>query len=499
MRIFSQFKQILTDTLINSTVHAIPNIIRSEHKSLKIMWLIFFTISTGLCSFLVIEAILDYLNFDVNTEIRNIYDGNETPFPTITICNKNMFTSAYAYEFLRNITRENDLTDLFNSSTLIDKLNLTEHRKQIENLLAIANARTTNLSKSEKKKLSYLLESILFECQFNYLVCSSHEFIWLFDKLLGNCYKFNTGYDSSGSPVKLRKSIKSGMFYGLSLTLFAGQYNKLNNINSDFGLILKIDNSSYSVLSSMDSYGITLGTGFEYNIGIDRFYTIQLPEPYSNCDSDDAISNSEWFNILHKNHGVYRRNDCIALCYQAKLTKYCNCTPDYLSEDGTGFARCKTIDEYKCATNFYFNNYSQENFIAHNCYPKCPIECNKTDYKVSITFSQILPEIYSSHFRRFSKNVSLYDANETVTLETVKNSLVRLNIYYNTLSYTIITENESITLVSLLSNIGGSIGLFLGSSLLSIVELVEIFIKFLIFLNKFKSNSKLKQIDIEVN
>jgi hypothetical protein len=197
-----------------------------------------------------------------------------------------MFTTEYAFEFLQNLTKEYNLIDLYNSS-LIDNMNLTEQRQQVEYLMAIANARSSILSDTEKKKLGYFFEKTLFECRFNFFPCSPDDFVWLFDKMLGNCYKFNSGYYSSGDSVKLQKAIKSGIFYGLTLTLFAGQFRKLNNINSDLGLVLKIDNSTYSVLSSTDSYGIVLGTGLEYNIGIDRSYTTQMPKPYSNCDSDE--------------------------------------------------------------------------------------------------------------------------------------------------------------------------------------------------------------------
>ena len=101
-------KQVINETLLNSTAHAIPNIMRSKEKGIKIMWFIFLIISTGLCSFLVIKGILDYLEHEVNSKTRTLYDENR--FPTIAICNKNTFTTEYSYKFLKELIKDQNLT-----------------------------------------------------------------------------------------------------------------------------------------------------------------------------------------------------------------------------------------------------------------------------------------------------------------------------------------------------------------------------------------------------
>ncbi|CAF1150674.1 unnamed protein product [Brachionus calyciflorus] len=64
----------------------------------------------------------------------------------------------------------------------------------------------------------------------------------------------------------------------------------------------------------------------------------------------------------------------------------------------------------------------------------------------------------------------------------MKNDLISLNVYYETLNYEEITEKESVEFVGLLSNIGGIAGLFLGISFLSLVEIIEIAIQIISFL-----------------
>jgi hypothetical protein len=51
---------------------------------------------------------------------------------------------------------------------------------------------------------------------------------------------------------------------------------------------------------------------------------------------------------------------------------------------------------------------------------------------------------------------------------------VRVNIFYDSLSYVETTESPQMDLISLLASIGGNLSLFLGVSVLSLFELVEV-------------------------
>jgi amiloride-sensitive sodium channel subunit alpha/amiloride-sensitive sodium channel subunit gamma len=66
--------------------------------------------------------------------------------------------------------------------------------------------------------------------------------------------------------------------------------------------------------------------------------------------------------------------------------------------------------------------------------------------------------------------------------EDLKGGFIRIHIYYDSLDYTSITESVKFSGSDLISNIGGTLGLFIGISVLSFVEIIEIIIEiFLIF------------------
>ena len=54
---------------------------------------------------MVAESIMIYLSFEVKTTSRTKFETSSL-FPQITICNRNIFQTEFAIEFLRNVTKE---------------------------------------------------------------------------------------------------------------------------------------------------------------------------------------------------------------------------------------------------------------------------------------------------------------------------------------------------------------------------------------------------------
>ena len=58
--------------------------------------------------------------------------------------------------------------------------------------------------------------------------------------------------------------------------------------------------------------------------------------------------------------------------------------------------------------------------------------------------------------------VSSQFANETFTVEKVKNAVLAVNVYYKDLSYTQTSQQPKYRFIDLVSNIGGILGLYIG-------------------------------------
>ena len=64
-----------------------------------------------------------------------------------------------------------------------------------------------------------------------------------------------------------------------------------------------------------------------------------------------------------------------------------------------------------------------------------------------------------------------------IDLTQVEKSVVSVNIYDESLSYTLTTESPQMDFVSLLASIGGNLSLFLGVSAFSFCEVAEVMIE----------------------
>jgi hypothetical protein len=118
--------------------------------------------------------------------------------------------------------------------------------------------------------------------------------------------------------------------------------------------------------------------------------------------------------------------------------------------------------------NVHFANYSRPDI--------CPLECTSSLYDVSY-FSKKYPPI--TRLNDLKKNeviTSKFMNSSIVSDEDIVSSVVKLQIYYDKMSYRLLKEVPKVSELSLISNIGGTMGLFLGISLLTLLELLEILI-----------------------
>ena len=223
-----------------------------------------------------------------------------------------------------------------------------------------------NLKDDEKKLLSHDFEDILISCTFNSQTCSVSDFVWKFDKFFGNCFVFNSGFDSSGNPVELKKSYVAGSLFGLSLQFYVGFHEHLtlfNSINFN-GAYVRIENSSVTSDDLLDN-GIYITPGKWANALIHRIQKYVLPKPFSVCelDNDSRVqkTNSFLLNLMYHSQYQYSQQTCIIQCLQHETIQNCNCTyPLYLSlfEHNS----CLTEQQLNCY-NEVWSKFLQKNYV----------------------------------------------------------------------------------------------------------------------------------------
>lgn len=109
------------------------------------------------------------------------------------------------------------------------------------------------------------------------------------------------------------------------------------------------------------------------------------------------------------------------------------------------------------------------------CGENCPLECDSITYTTSSS-SVIYPsDIFASLLKDNKEIQERFDNRQDVTVDELRANILSLAVYYNSLSYLSFTEIVKIEMVDLVAGIGGTLGLFLGVSFLSAVEIFDLF------------------------
>ena len=255
-------------------VDGISNIFRSKWPLLQIMWILIFGLSTSACLLLIVLTFMDYAKYEVSTSIRYLHES-ESVFPTVSICNRNPFSTNYALELfdragIREPLLNLEVEDYLHSFAKM--LVLERHTK---------NTTGKYLSYEAKKNMSDL-NAMLVSCLFHNKPCSADDFQYIFHPFAMNCYRFNAGFDSQDRPRPLEQTSIEGFTNRLTLVLYAGLPDGESELRPDRGFYVFIHNATDSpYFFTPTSYLITPGLGAA--ISVKRLLYNQYRAPWSEC------------------------------------------------------------------------------------------------------------------------------------------------------------------------------------------------------------------------
>jgi hypothetical protein len=475
--------------LRNETLKMFLKVYQVKHECIKFYFVFIIIFAASISSYMLAILIINYLSFEVVTTTRSIAEATSV-FPKVTLCNRNMFQSEYALNFLKEINREMfPHIDMFDADKFESNLNdnfIMLYAWQIYNRsLSIIH---TNFTDEQQKRLAHDSNDLIFNRHFGFETSLSRfDYFWYFDRIYGNCYVFNSGFDMSGkNRVNLKTTNVPGPNGGLSLDYYVGFHQNLtlfNALSSGIlekisagaqGAVIRIENNTFFTDASFTENDIHVVPGMQVSIKIHRSFEYSMPKPYSNCD----ISNEDAYQVdfirtnylyrLFATNALYQytRQACLIQCYQQRIIQNCSCTDRrYMSLFSENISICLNEKQYSCKLTF------EQGWQWDDCLNVCPLECNKTVYAIEMQSLQLFGEYYLKIITKFSND---FLSAKNVTKDEALKSFARLQIYYNTLTHTVTTEVAKMNLVDLIASIGGNLSLFLGLSMFSLCEIVEI-------------------------
>ena len=445
----------------------VPNVVRSKALLAQIIWCLLLLASMCVCVALIVSSINEYQRYEVITTNRMI-QADHSPFPAITVCNMNSFTS----DFSAQIYQQAGLTFTGNYNDLL---------ADFESYSLNKTGRL--MSDAEKQKLGSSMDFMLVECIFNGKVCSARDFEWVWHPLLFGCYRFNA---NRTSPRARNIFDNKSPFY---LKMYAGMSNFWSQMIGRYatrGFWVFVHNQTdypFNLTPSPHLVTAVFGTA----ISLKRSFRTQFnewPYAYSECrvsgERDElmgpALDDPFLFERVKATNYTYTQAACFLFCAQLMTTRACGCNNVLMPSPLDAFPMCLSDKDRLCAHNFYHHTFLADGYIEQTCKPRCPLECSQRKLAPQFTHFQY-PTVSDAYYLKYEVPIfAQQHANQTdfTTYQYLYYNLINLGIYYEDLGFEESKEQAEITVDSLIGTIGGHLHLFLGMSLLSFVEIVEL-------------------------
>ncbi|CAL8342560.1 unnamed protein product [Arctogadus glacialis] len=171
-----------------------------------------------------------------------------------------------------------------------------------------------------------------------------------------------------------------------------------------------------------------------------------LPPPWGECES--KAPESGYFP-------TYSVTACRIDCETRYIVENCNCRMVHMPGD----ASYCTPEQYKdCAEPALAKLSASE---ISNC--MCRTPCNMTRYNKELSMVKI-PSKTSARYleKRFNKSEKY-----------ITDNILVLDVFFEALNYETIEQKKAYEVAGLLGDIGGQMGLFIGASILTILELFD--------------------------
>lgn len=444
----AEIKKTTFETINSLTIHGIPSLFRSKFLFTKIVWLLLTLTSLGLSIHFILITLNEYFEFNVTTQVRLIDSNLPFDFPTITFCNKNKFSSNQSLKYLIHLLNSHNLSN----SNDQQGLNLTYNNKNVFKTYP-AHLVFQDFDMKTRRLITKSLDEMLIYAGFDMRDLNMGDLTWIYNKEYGNCYQFN----SNGSFKTIKSSSGSGFKLDLLLNDEPIEIYDQNNFK---GLWLSIHEKNKNSYNDLDDI-IQILPGVETNIILERSEFEKYPKPFSNCESEETLI-SKYYEQMKVLNYQYSQSICLDFCKYDLLLKRNESCPDLDSsirlpnKVNCSFHYSKNINIDELERN-YINNFYNLSIYDQECYDSCPLECKKVKFT---HFVNILP--YQDDVLEEMQNNRLIKLNKSFEKKSVKNNLIQLIIKFGSMNYIRYVESPTMNLFDLISNLGGTLGLFLG-------------------------------------
>lgn len=436
----------------------------------RIVSLLYFCFCSGFCSWQVARVFGSYLKFTAKTSV-SVADFELIMFPAITICPTTIF--------LRSTMGRNPL---FYIGTYMSVFGYQQSKaSQIaEQMCGDSEASNETISLGEIDLFKWtILDSFkaVVQCRYNRQKFNCSRSFLTKQTEMGYCFSFNLGADllrrfkvvenypigadAYGTTANETKTfpIRSGLYNSVSFLMDARSTDYCIPMTDFSGFLAFVHDRDAQPYMSAKRL-VSLPPGYSTNVAITVEKIERNTESLGKCESQLQL---KWYPLMTE----YTTRDSYVLnCLTNIVFENCGCLP-YFAPNEARFVKIMNSSgcsvgqlSGQCMTTVTDSEYLNE----RSCFKNIPIPCKELRI-VSTSVSTIFP----SHSMLSSLKRSIPLA-ANMTKSEFRQNYLEVNFYNKVRKMKLIVENPEMTWVDLLNQSGGAIGMCLGMSLISVVE-----------------------------
>ena len=211
-----------------------------------------------------------------------------------------------------------------------------------------------------------------------------------------------------------------------------------------------------SLFPSIDEESFALKPGTEAYVALKKTVRKSLSVPYSSIPCQEPGRwNYKYPGVAISGYTNYSYGACRLDCMLAIMVNKCGCLLRKIEDGG-----CSMIEYFFCGQQQLFDFYQN---TSKSC--ECPQLCTKVEYHYKLSTLQYPTSFTVDRFR--ASNMTHWSR------EYLSKNMISLLVYFQNMEYSVVEEVPATTRNEIIAQIGGQMGLFVGASLITVIEILK--------------------------
>ncbi|KAK2154561.1 hypothetical protein LSH36_265g03020 [Paralvinella palmiformis] len=504
-------------------MHGLPKVIHAKSTLSRIFWSIVCIAAGAMFCMQMSEVLRRYFSYPKKVTVEVV--PTPVPFPSISLCNMRNLDFYTLNTLNRKFIADPYPTSHLNDSNPFIRSYMLlvarygklwyEYQDVYPHIFQEVFSRTTfssNINESIISEAAVLLDEFIVNCYHAGNSCNrSRDFDKFFDPYYFNCFTYTApSYRDGNQGYSLSEGIENGwssivltgsgmLDSNKEIRILPGLHESKSAVAASEGVRVVIHLPGTQPFPFTEGYDVP--PGFSASFGIRPRLNIRIGQPYGNCSNENPFKGGTT---------KYRWLSCQKMCIQKYVIAHCNCFDvslpslwemkvppcrrsdiipnecmDHVTQECLDILM-KLYDNIQCARKVR-DMANKNSTLISQC--SCFHPCEEIDYDVSYSLAKWPASGYEGdaafhevfYIENFTERfidtpkynvVTAYftDANR----ETTMRDFARLNVYVADSNVIKTQESPEYGSNQLVSDIGGQLGLWVGISVITLTEVLEL-------------------------